>query len=475
MHEPWRYNYNDIKGEIERFEMMEKGGKSCYFDVQTIESLFDFFADKFQFEKAERILSIGISQHPSNPSLQSKKAVIYIEKGEDAKAIRLLEALSTIETSNPDLFMNLGFVYLRVKRNEEAVVCFQKAMKLAFEDAEDFLFEIVQYLNGNEQYKYALEFLSKELPKYPNNENLLFEYAFALEKEGRVAEALEAYEKLLEVNPFSENAWYNLGIIHIRKEDYDNAIKCYDLTLAINPAHIEALFNKGNALVAMNKYAEAIDYYIEYLSYGYETTLPYHYIADCHDQIGNIELSLRFYRLTVDSEPMYLPGWLNYLAHLINNDYMEEALEASKKALEYHSDVPEIWYLRARSLLLSDMFKEAAKALHEAFTGEPDNLRNLFELYFVQRKLSPRKDPFKMIEKWLREYPASPAVHYIAAAYYLIDNRQMPMAIKHLKVALAENPLDYELFLELFPTMENMIKKSKRLSALVNDFTPAEY
>lgn len=80
-----------------------------------------------------------------------------------------------------------------------------------------------------------------------------------------------------------------------------------------------------------------------------------------------------------------------------------------------------------------------------------------------------------MIEKWLREYPASPAVHYIAAAYYLIDNRQMPMAIKHLKVALAENPLDYELFLELFPTMENMIKKSKRLSALVNDFTPAEY
>ena len=120
------------------------------------------------------------------------------------------------------------------------------------------------------------------------------------------------------------------------------------------------------------------------------------------------------------------------------------------------------------------MFKEAAKALHEAFTGEPDNLRNLFELYFVQRKLSPRKDPFKMIEKWLREYPASPAALYRSC---LLPYRQQADAYGYQtpEGSLGRESSDYELFLELFPTMENMIKKSKRLSALVNYFTPAEY
>ncbi|NLX73962.1 MAG: tetratricopeptide repeat protein [Bacteroidales bacterium] len=475
MREQWHTNFNDIKGEIERFELMESGEKTFYFDVHTIENIFEFYAEKFQFEKAERILKVGILQHPDAPSLQTKQALILIEKGEDIEAIGRMEHLVKMEKSNPELFLNLGYVYLRNNRINEAVDCFKNSLSLAFEDHEETLLDIAQYLNQHEQFKYALEFLEPESKKYPLNEAILFELAYALDKENRTEEGFDAYQRLLELDPFSENAWYNLGIIYIKKENYNKAIECYDFALALNPSHAEALFNKANSLVALNRLPEAIDLYIEYLSYDYDSLLPYHYIADCYDQLNNSEMALRFYRLTVNTDPAYLPAWLNYLATLINMELIDEAEEASLKALEHHSDFIEFWYLRARVLLLSENYRGAYDALLVTITQEPDNLRNLFEFYNVERKLSPRKNPFKIIENLLKKYPEATVAHYLAVAYFLMEDRQLTRAAEHLKTALIENPYDYDLFLDLFPKMEKIIGQSKKLSAIVDQYSSYEF
>lgn len=127
MQESWQTNYNDIKEEIERFEEMENGGKSCYFDVHTLEGIFDFYADKFQFDKAERVIRLGIRQHPDATSLQAKHAIVLIEKGDDQAALRLMERLTSLEQSNPEVFLNLGLVYLRSRRTAEGIRAFGKA------------------------------------------------------------------------------------------------------------------------------------------------------------------------------------------------------------------------------------------------------------------------------------------------------------------------------------------------------------
>lgn len=475
MQESWQTNYNDIKEEIERFEEMENGGKSCYFDVHTLEGIFDFYADKFQFDKAERVIRLGIRQHPDATSLQAKHAIVLIEKGDDQAALRLMERLTSLEQSNPEVFLNLGLVYLRSRRTAEGIRAFGKALELTFEEREETLLDIAVYLNQYDQFAACIEVLSAPENDYPDNDALLFELAFAYDKLNRVEEGMETYQKLLDIDPFSENAWYNLGILYIKKEDYNSAIDCYDYTLAINPSHAEALFNKANSLVNLNQPAEAIELYIEYISFGYDQLLPLYYIADCYDQMGQRDMALRFYRHTIETDPFYYPAWLNYLAHLINNNLVDEALEASQEALEYHKDVGELYYLRARVLLLAGDFKKALPALEFCVKEDPGNLRNLYELFQVQRTLYPRRKPLKMLQTWLQRYPNSEAVHYLLAAYFLLEERSLKTAALHLEQALAENPGDLDLLLDFYPELEQMIQKSKKLSQLLEMHTNYEF
>ena len=166
MHESWQTNYNEIKEEVERFEQMENGEKESYFDVHSIENIFDFYADKNQFEKAERVLQLGFRQHPQSTTLLAKQAIILIEKGDDQKAIHLMESILHLEQSNPEFYLNLGWVYLRNGATEKGLVCFRKTLEMAFDEHEDYLLDIVLYLNQVQEFNSTIQFLETGCRQY---------------------------------------------------------------------------------------------------------------------------------------------------------------------------------------------------------------------------------------------------------------------------------------------------------------------
>ncbi|TCO09148.1 tetratricopeptide repeat protein [Natronoflexus pectinivorans] len=467
MHESWHTNYNNIKEEIERFEQMENGHKNHFFDVHTIENIFDFFSDKFQFEKAERVLQIGIHQHPYATSLKIKQAIVLIEKGEDQEAIHLLEELQNLEKSNPEVYLNLGLVYLRNNRINDAIICFNNALESAFEDRDEILLDIAINLNQEEAFVHTISFLEQEINNYPDSESLLFELAYAYDKEYNLDKGLETYLKVIDINPFSENAWYNLGILHIKNSDYEAANNCYDYTLALNPRHGEALFNKANNMVNLDRCQEAIDIYIDYISYGYEEILPYHYIADCYERIGDIEMALRFYRLATKTDPAYMPVWLNYLACLINHQFKKESVKAGKLAIKHHPDFGEFWYLYGRALLLNKMYDEAYKAFEEAVEDDPESLRNFYEIYQLILVETPAKQRVRQLQAWLKKYPDSPAVHFILATYYIKDSRNVKKAAMHFEKAMQNDPGSYDLLIDLMPELDGPIDRSPALRSIL--------
>lgn len=467
MHESWQTNYNEIKEDVERFEQMENGEKEYYFDVHSIENIFDFYADKNQFEKAERVLQLGFRQHPQSTTLLAKQAIILIEKGEDQRAIDLMEGILHLEKSNPEFYLNLGWVYLRNGLVDKGIVCFRKTLEMAFDEHEEYLLDIVLYLNQVQEFKSTIHFLESGIKQYPANENLLFELAFALDKEERIDEGLQVYHQLLEVNPFSENAWYNLGILYIKNKQLDEAVSCYDYALALNPSHAEALFNKGNALVHLNQYLDALDCYLDYISYGYEPLLAYHYMADCHEQLGFNDLARRMFSLTVKSDPEYIPGWLGYLSLLINHEYNEEALEETHKALELFASYSEFHYLRARALLLIDDYKGAQKEFETGFKIDPDNLRNTFELFQIKSGASRQATGLPLWKRWKGKYPDSPAIQYLGAAVYLLEIHNPEQAAICLDKALSNDTESYDLFIELYPELEEVIQNNPILNQII--------
>lgn len=466
MHNSRQTNYNEIKREIERFELMEKGQKSFFFDVHTIEDIFDFYTDGLQYEKAEKIIEIGIHQHPNATSLQLKHAIVLMEKGEDEKAVTLLQYLSQLEKYNHEVYLNLGLIYLRNNNIPQAEKNFRQALEVASEEREMVLFDIAVLLNQHEAYTQTIELLQSACNEFKTNEHLLFELAYAYDKENNLISGMEIYEKVIDINPFSENAWYNLGILHAKSSSFEQAIECYDFTLAITPEHSEALFNKANALVALQKFDEAIDNYFEYISFQNEPILPYHYIADSFEQLEKIDESLKYYQLLTSKQPDYMPAWLNYLAILINKEMVQEALTVSKNALKYHANFSEIWYLRARSLLLNNDLSNAHNAFEKAFEDDPDSLKNSYELYQLKLALKPELNGKSILDEWHQLYPTSPAVHYMLCAHYLLDERNITTACHHLTMALNED-LNIELFIAFYPQVEKIIKKSKKLSRII--------
>lgn len=467
MHESWQTNHNEINEDVERFEQMESGEKEFYFDVHSIENIFDFYADKNQFEKAERVLQIGFRQHPNSTSLLAKQSIVLMERGEDMQAIDLMESLVNLEQSNPEFFLNLGWVYLRNGFTEKGIDCFYKTLDVAFEEREEYLLDIALFLNQIDLFETTISFLETGCKEYADNENLLFELAFAYDKEGNIQKGMETYNVLLELNPFSENAWYNLGILYIKNKELDLAISCYDYTLAINASHAEALFNKGNALVHLSKYQEAFDCYVDYISYGYDVVLAYHYIADCLEQMELIELSIRFYRLSVETDPGYIPAWLGYLSLLINHERADEAMEATKKALETTTDYSEFQYLRARAFLLTNNLKEAYKAFELSFELDPDNLRTVYELFQLKLALYPRLKTLSIWQKWLKKYPESPALHYLGFALFIQENMDIKKAAVYLEYGVKTDPETYDLFMELYPDIEEIIQNNKKLNQII--------
>ncbi len=467
MHESWQTNHNEVNEDVERFEQMESGEKEFYFDIHSIENIFDFYADKNQFDKAERALQIGFKQHPNATQLLAKQAIILIEKGEDEQAIALMETIINLEQSNPEFFLNLGWVYLKNGFFDNGIKCFNKTLETAFDEREEFLLDIAIYLNQADFFQATITYLEPGCIEFSLNENLLFELAFAYDKNENIEKGIETYNRLLDVNPFSENAWYNLGILNIKNKELELAINCYDYALALNPSHADALFNKGNALVYLNSFEKALDCYYDYISYGYDPLLAYHYIADCLDQMDRVEYSLRFYNLAIDTDKNYFPAWLGFISVLINNEMAIDAIKASNDALELSFEYPEIFYLRGRAHLLVDNVEDAKKSFELAFKLDPDNLRHAIELFQITLEHATRYSTYSLWKKWFKKYPESTAVAYIGTWIFLIEKNDFEQAAIHLEKALKNGSDEYEVFIELYPELEMIIKENDTLNQII--------
>lgn len=467
--------YNESTEEVKRFELMENGNSECYFDVESIENIFDFYAENDQIDKAERVLKFGCKLHPDSIPLLLKKTFILIEKDEDEKAIKILEELLKFENSNIDLYYYLGWAYFKIDNDKKALSYFKKALNLVYEDEkEDLTLDIAFALNHIKQYFYAIDMLEEACIKYPENEDILFELAYAYDKVDMTEESFSIYCKLLKKDPFSENAWNNIGILHFKNNRFKKALKCYNFALAIDSSNAEAWFNKGNALVNLNEFEKALDCYIEYVSYGYEDPMAYQYIADCLDEMGLYNLSMRFYELTVIIEPDNLMAWLNYISLLIEQKEVKKALEKTAEALLTSGLFPEFIYLRAKAYILSNNYESALHLFAKCVEIEPENVRNIAEWFQVKKEICPNQNPMSFLDEWYKRFPANPALKYASAAIAIHENKDFKMAAYYLEEALLKAPESFEDFVDYFLIPDEYVFENEILNPIIEKYIEFE-
>ncbi len=474
MFESWSAHFNEVKEAVERFEKMEYNGQQYFFDVHSIENIFDFYIDKLQFNKAERIIEIGIGQHPDASVLRVKQAIMFIEKGRLAKAAALLENLLLIEKSNPEVYLNLGYVYLRDDQNEKAIEIFEEGLKYAFNEEDEILLDVVLYLNQFKEYTATINILGIRYEKIATNENLLFEMAYALDKVGDDQMAFNVYQDLLSINAFSENAWYNAGISQVKLGDLEKANDAFDFCLAINPEHAQAYFNKGNSLAQQNRYSEALDNYLESVSYDMQQSRCLHYIADCWNHLGNSTTAIKYYELAVDIDFMDFDAWENFARFYLEaqepelcRDVIDKAL--AEKELMNDNELGMFYHIKAQSYVLNEAWNQSKKFFKKAILNNRLDLRHLIALYKLNKALSPGYNIELFVDKHNSDFIETSSFQYMLAAYHLLITENFDNGIFHLKEAINYAPGYMEEFMDTFPELANISKSNKKLAQLTEN------
>ncbi len=474
MYDSWSAHFNEVREAVERFEKMEYKGQEFFFDVHSIENIFDFYIDKLQFNKAERIIEIGLRQHPEASVLRVKQAIIFIEKGRLSKATALLENLLQLEKSNSEVYLNLGYVYLRDGQNEKGIRTFEEGFKYAFGNDVEALLDVVLYLNQFHEYQATIDILEQRKALFTDNENLLFELAYAFDKVGEDQEAYHAYQQVLDINPWSDNGWYNSGITLVKMGDLSLANEAFDFCLAINPEHEQAWFNKGNSLAQQNRYQEALDSYLECISYDIQQSRAIHYIADCWNQLGNTSMADRFFKLATHINPMDIDAWENYARFYMEQQEPEKCrnvidLALREKEMMEDSELGMFYHLKAQSYVLDEEWELSKKFFIKSILSNRHDVRHLIALYKLSKALNPIYNIELFIDEYSEKFMETISFHYMLGAYHILITEDMEQAYNFLQEAVHYAPGYIEELLDTFPTIESACAEHPNLLTLIEE------
>jgi tetratricopeptide (TPR) repeat protein len=449
-------NHDEAPEDIDRFEKMVAGKKELYFDVHQIENIFEFYLDNDKYEKADRILQLGLRQHPSSTSLLLKQASVLSDQGRVEEAQDILDRLTSIEYSNADVFVLLGWNYFKKNDLTAALDNFHKALSLARDEEEELLFDIGFTLSQEGAYSAALPFLEKVYQKFKVHDNLLFELAFVYDKLGFLEKSIQVYNELLDVNPFSENGWYNLGILYNKIEDYERAVQAYEFTITINPLHPEAHFNLGNSLTHNGLYKEALEAYHEHVSLSEDVLLTYQYIADCWEQLGEYKMAIRYYQLITQRDKNLPDAWYGLGTAFMGIQEFQKGIQAIDQAISIDPVNSDYWFAHARGLFELKKIDDAARSLENGINIDPEETAAWIELLRLKLLLDPNYDLDEFLKDAQNKYEDSAAVLYLGAFIHYKYFKDIPQAKDFLSKAVEIQDDDLQILLQEFPTMKDV-------------------
>lgn len=457
-------NFEETNEALERFESMTNENREVYFDVHQIENLFEFYIDNSRYDLAEKILTIGLKQHPQAHTLQVKSTILLAEQGMYDEALEILNKQVLIDKFSSEIHMSIGWLNLKKGNIENALNAFDNSLKYAQEDKDSFYIDIGYSLNQESYYEECIIILEKGIGEFPNNDNILFELAYAYDKAEKVDKGIDTYLQLLEKSPFFENAWYNIGILYNKKCLYKKAIDAYEYSLALNPDHQESYFNMGNSYAHLNQFDLALDNYLQHVSLGGDNIISYQYIGECWEQLNNLEYALRFYKLVLKYNPESSDAWYGIGTSLLSNKYYKESVTSLNEAIKLNPENADYWFAHARACYKNRKFKKAIDSLEMGISLDPEEISAWIELVQIHLKHSKNFDFISFIDNALQNYPTIGAVSYIAAVIYFKFASDKELALGYLKVAKKRQPNDMNLIISEFPELLNSREISKYIT-----------
>ncbi len=196
-------------------------------------------------------------------------------------------------------------------------------------------------LTGEKKFAESDALIRRVVEADPGNANAWYLAGVDAAALGRTDDAERDLGKALELNPKQQGANAQLGTIAYRKGDKEKAVEYFRKELDITPTAVPVTVNLGIALQDLGRSSEAAAAYEKVIAAAPDETNAYVELANLYTKMGQEEKAAEVLtRMEKFAKPK--PAfWFNIGANYENQDKLDEAERAFRKALEIDPDLPE--------------------------------------------------------------------------------------------------------------------------------------
>jgi tetratricopeptide (TPR) repeat protein len=166
--------------------------------------------------------------------------------------------------------------------------------------------------------------------------------------------------------------------------------------LQVDPKDPEALSEMASALVAQDRADEALKYRQRYCDAYPDCAVGWHMLADCHEQLDQIDDAIAAYKNALNIHPHYLDAIVDLANTYVDNEQYEAAIEIVQAEIDHvddmnledvHENYGELWQIKGESLMHQGMSYLALLNYRDGtdrFPNDPALLKGLGEAIIEQ-------------------------------------------------------------------------------------------
>ena len=334
---------SDFYDNLQRVEQMLKFNKSQYFDVDDFVQVVNYLIGK-NIGKAQKVIEIGLKQHPNSMELYLKKSIVLILNGKYSSSESILKKIVKIEPLNYYAYLYYSLIAVTRNNKADALKYVEKTLVLNNNNNDeniDILYSFAELLMSTDKYRYALFYLQFVLKINKKYDDVYFDISDCYVGLNDIENAIKFLKKHIDNKPYDEFAWSSLGQLYEDLSQYKMAVDAYEFALAIVPSSVGYKVVLGRMNYNLGNYQIAIDY--------------------LEDIVGNVDV-------IIGAEVNLLLGQC-YQELKINDN----AIFHYEKIFQYDSESSEAWYGISEINYFEENFDTAIFYIRKAISLDPLN------------------------------------------------------------------------------------------------------
>jgi tetratricopeptide (TPR) repeat protein len=442
-----------LKHSVKRFEEMVRKRDHYFFDVDALIKILDFYVDHNDKTRALEVVKHANTLHPQSVNLLLKEAHLYAISDRDKQALKTLEQVEKLQPFDPDIFILRGNIYNNLQEYEKAIANYLQALE--FSDIKDELyFNIAMACQNRLDYTGAVKYLKKCILENQDFEIAYEELSVSYGFSGLTEDGISFFKDLIDKTPYSYLAWFNLGDIYSRTGLYENALEAFDYALLIKEDYIPALIEQGNTLALLDRYTEAINSFMATFSYSTPDAVIFYNIAECYENIDNMEEARNFYKKAIKLNPEMSQAWYGMGTTLESQQKWFEAIHYIKKAIELDNANGEYWYTLGDCEFELNNLEEAEKCYIKVMEYQPENPEIWFTYADFLVDSVRTEEAIELIAIGVKNHPDNIEM-YLRLVSYLYINGEIKEALHFMETALDKDFEAFPLLFEINPLLEH--------------------